>query len=230
MSSETIGINQGANEHADDPANDSGAGILIVVSSPSGGGKGTLIKRVLRTVDDLSYSVSWTTREPRAGEINGREYHFTTPDEFERMRAGGEFLESASVHNHLYGTAWSGLEATKEGRDIILEIDVQGAASVRARIPDAVSIFILPPSFDTLRERLTARASETPDNLALRLKNARAEVEHYRDFQYVILNDEVERAAGKLAGIITAERARASRNAHVARRVLTTFGADNSKV
>ena len=145
--------------HADrpaSPAEDEGRGILFVVSSPSGGGKGTLIQRVLKNVSNLSYSVSFTTRAPRNGEVNGREYFFVTPEEFERMVAANEFLEWAHVHSKQYGTSRSQVfREISEGRDIILEVDVQGAASIRALMPDAVSIFILPPSFAVLRQRLS---------------------------------------------------------------------------
>ena len=133
-------------------------GILFVISSPSGGGKGTLIRRLLEAVPGVSYSVSWTTRGSRPGEIDGVNYHFVSTDEFERMRASGGFLEWAVVHGHLYGTARSVVEQDlSEGHDIILEIDVQGAASVRATMSSVVSVFILPPSFEVLRARLTAR-------------------------------------------------------------------------
>ena len=199
-------------------------GILLVISSPSGGGKGTLIRRLLDTVQGVSYSVSWTTREARAGEIDGVSYHFVTPDEFIRMRDAGGFLEWAVVHGHLYGTARSVVEQElREGHDIILEIDVQGAANVRATLESVVSVFILPPSFEILRARLTARMTERPEELELRLRNARAEVEQYRHFDYVIVNDEIERAASQLASIVYAERARRERQEWVARRVLATF-------
>lgn len=199
-------------------------GILFVISSPSGGGKGTLIRRLLEAVPGVSYSVSWTTREARPGEIDGLNYHFVSAEEFERMRATGGFLEWAVVHSHLYGTARSVVEQDlSEGHDIILEIDVQGAASVRATMSSVVSVFILPPSFEVLRARLTARMTERPEELELRLHNARAEVEQYRHFDYLVLNDEVERAAAQLASIVHAERARCERQEWVARRVLATF-------
>src|SRR5258705_5105349 len=128
---------------------DEGRGILFVVSSPSGGGKGTLIQRVLKQVPNLSYSVSFTTRAPRNGELDGREYFFVTKDRFEEMEAAGDFLESAHVNSKLYGTARKQVvREIAEGRDIILEVDVQGAASVRSLMADSVSIFILPPSFE----------------------------------------------------------------------------------
>jgi guanylate kinase len=199
-------------------------GRLVVVSSPSGGGKGTLIRRVLKEVPNLGYSVSYTTRQARPGEINGRDYFFVTTESFMEMERAGAFLEWANVHGNLYGTARSQVERElMEGRDIILEIDVQGAKSVRALVSAAVSVFILPPSFDVLCARLTARGSERPDDLTLRLKNARGEVEHYSEFEYVIINDEAERAARQLASIIYAERARRERQEYLARRVLATF-------
>ena len=199
-------------------------GILFVISSPSGGGKGTLVRRALGALPDLSCSVSWTTRAPRPGEIDGVSYHFVTPAEFERMRASDGFLEWAVVHGNLYGTARSVVaQELSEGHDIVLEIDVQGAAVVRASMPSVVGVFILPPSYEILRARLTARMTERPDELELRLKNARGEVAQYRHFDYLILNDEVERAAAQLAAIVYAERARRERQEWVARRVLASF-------
>jgi guanylate kinase len=199
-------------------------GILFVISSPSGGGKGTLICRLLDDVQGVSYSVSWTTREARPGEIDGVSYHFVTPDEFVRMRDAGGFLEWAVVHGHLYGTARSVVaQELSEGHDIILEIDVQGAANVRAALDSVVSVFILPPSFEILRARLTARMTERPEELELRLRNARVEVEQYVHFDYVVINDVIERAATQLASIVYAERARRERQEWVARRVLATF-------
>jgi guanylate kinase len=199
-------------------------GILFVISSPSGGGKGTLIRRLLDTVPGVSYSVSWTTRAARPKEVDGLNYHFVSEEEFERMRASGGFLEWAVVHGHLYGTARSVVEQElNEGHDIVLEIDVQGAAAVRAAFDSVVSIFILPPSFEVLRVRLSARMTERQEELELRLSNARGEVEQYRHFDYVVLNDEVERAAAQLSGIVLAERARRERQEWVARRVLVSF-------
>lgn len=199
-------------------------GMLIIVSSPSGGGKGTLIRRVLKTVPNAGYSVSFTTRPPREGEINGRDYFFISEETFREMIERGEFLEWAHVHAHLYGTGraqvWKEL---KERHDIILEIDVQGAESVRSLVPGAVGVFILPPSFEILRERLVARGSERASDLSLRLRNARSEVEHYREFDYVIINDDAESAAAQLASIIYAERARRERQEQVAEEVLTSF-------
>ncbi len=198
--------------------------MLVVVSSPSGGGKGTLIRRVLKIVPDVGYSVSFTTRAPRAGERHGRNYFFVPVEEFRELAANGAFLEWAVVHGNLYGTAHAQVERElNEGRDIILEIDVQGADSVREMVSDAVTVFILPPSFEILRERLTARGSEKPDELALRLRNSRQEVEAYSRFDYVIINDDKDRAAAQLASVIYAERARLERQEEAARCVLETF-------
>jgi guanylate kinase len=187
-------------------------GMLIVVSSPSGGGKGTLIDRVLKTVPGVSFSVSYTTRAPRGSEQNGREYFFVSVSEFEAMVARGEFLEWANVYGQLYGTSLAQVERElAAGHDIILEIDVQGAASIREKIADSVSIFILPPSFELLRHRLVARGTDSPADLARRLQGAPAEVAQHKDFQYVILNDDIKRASQQLAAVIYAERARCYR-------------------
>ena len=199
-------------------------GILFVISSPSGGGKGTLVRRILTHMPRLGYSVSWTTRAPRQGEAQGRDYHFVTTEEFAAARERGEFLEWASVHGNFYGTSLKVVERElAAGRDIVLEIDVQGAASVRRLGIEAVSVFILPPSFEIMRRRLTGRQSEKADALALRLRNSRGEVEHYREFDYLVLNDDVDRAATQLASIVYAERARRVRQERLAERVLATF-------
>jgi guanylate kinase len=199
-------------------------GILFVISSPSGGGKGTLIRRILTHMPRLGYSVSWTTRAPRQGEKNGRDYHFVSPEEFEAARERGEFLEWANVHGNLYGTSLKVVERElAAGRDIVLEIDVQGADTVRRVGIEAVSIFILPPSFEILRRRLIGRQSENSEALAVRLQNSRGEVEDYRKFDYLVLNDDVERAATQLAAIVYAERARRPRQERLAERVLATF-------
>jgi guanylate kinase len=189
-----------------------GRGMLIVVSSPSGGGKGTLIDRVLKTVPDLAISVSYTTRAPRGSEENGREYFFVDETAFRAMIERGDFLEWADVYGHLYGTSASQVEQERvTGRDIILEIDVQGAESIRRKVRDAISIFILPPSFDLLRNRLVARATDSAADLERRLKGAPTEVAQYKMFDYLILNDDINRASQQLAAVIYAERARCDR-------------------
>ena len=202
----------------------SGRGMLIVVSSPSGGGKETLIRRVLKTVPDVGYSVSYTTRAPREGEENGRQYFFVSVEVFRAMADAGELLEWAVVHGNLYGTSHERVQhELSEGRDIILEIDVQGANNVRNLVADAVMIFVLPPSFEILSERLKNRGSEQPDELAIRMRNACKEVEEYRRFDYIIINDDADRAANQLAAVIYAERARLQRQEETASRVIETF-------
>ncbi len=199
-------------------------GILFVVSSPSGGGKGTLIQRVLNSLPNLSYSVSYTTRRPRPGEVNGQEYFFVSSEEFEEMIAGDEFLEWAQVHGRLYGSSRSQVATEiNEGRDIILEVDVQGAASVRKLIPESASIFILPPSFEILRQRLIARGTDSAEELELRLRNAPEELKDYATFDYVIINDDVEIAAAKLAAVVAAERVRLTRQQPFIQRVVEAF-------
>jgi guanylate kinase len=202
----------------------SGHGMLIVVSSPSGGGKGTLIDRVLKTVPGVSYSISYTTRAPRPGEQNGREYFFVSTAEFEAMVGRGELLEWANVYGYLYGTSRAQVEQERAaGHDIILEIDVQGAASIRRLVADEVTVFILPPSFALLRQRLVARGTDSPADLERRLRGAPAEVQQYKDFQYVILNDDINRASAQLASVIYAERARRQRQEDRLKSALSDF-------
>jgi len=208
------------------PAAEEGRGILFVVSSPSGGGKGTLIQRMLKKTPNLSYSVSFTTRAPRTGEVDGREYFFVTTEEFERMVVANEFLEWAHVHGKLYGTSRNQVfREISEGRDIVLEVDVQGATSIRALMPDAVSIFILPPSFEVLRQRLLDRGTDSPDELNLRLHNAPGELKDYAAFQYLIINDDADRAADVLSAIVHAERARSYRQEPRVKHIVQAFTA-----
>lgn len=204
-------------------------GNLIIISSPSGGGKGTLIKEVMESVPDVGYSVSYTTRRPRSGEEHGRHYYFVSSAEFQNQIASDGFLEYAEVHGNMYGTSREQTERmTAEGKDVILEIDVQGADAVMAKVPDAVSIFILPPSFEVLKARLTTRATEGSEELALRLRNSYGEVIQYSKFKYVIVNDEVMSAARNLGAIIQAERQRRDRQEESIRGILDSF--DPSKL
>src|SRR5262245_53354267 len=201
-------------------------GILFVVSSPSGGGKGTLVDRLLKAVPDLSFSISYTTRTPRDGEVNGREYFFVTRQEFEGMMKVDEFLESAEVHSNLYGTSRQQvLEQTAAGHDIVLEVDVQGAASVRKLALDSVSIFIVPPSFELLQKRLLARGTDSPAQLEIRLRKAPEELKDYKLFDYVIINDDLDRAAAQLTAIVWAERTRRTRQEQIIGEVLRSFPA-----
>lgn len=199
-------------------------GNLIIISSPSGGGKGTLIREVLDIVPHTGYSVSLTTRSPRYGEENGRHYHFVSVEEFEAHRDRNGFLEYAEVHGNFYGTSLEQTERiANSGDDVILEIDVQGAATVLAKVPDAVSIFILPPSFEVLNARLTARATEDVNDLRLRLSNSADEVKQYDHFHYVVVNDEIASASRKIAAIIMAERQRPHRQNDVIQGILDSF-------
>lgn len=199
-------------------------GTLIIISSPSGGGKGTIIREVLKSLPDVAYSISFTTRKIREGEENGREYFFISRAEFEDLVKRDEFLEYAEVHGNLYGTSKSQVNSELEkGRDIILEIDVQGAENVMRKFPSAVSVFILPPSFNILRQRLIARGTETEETLALRLKNGFEEVQKFSSFQYVIVNDEIVQAVKNLETIILAERLRSIRQNEVIQGILDSF-------
>ena len=202
------------------------SGTLLIISAPSGGGKGTLIKRLLSMRPNVGYSISFTTRAPRPGEVHGREYFFVTRADFENLVATGGFIEWAEVHGNFYGTGRAQVEAEiAAGHDIILEIDVQGAAQVRRLGLDAVSIFIMPPSYAVLAQRLAGRNTESAAQVALRLANAHREVLEYQHFAYVIINDEVERASAQLAAIVDAEHARRTRQIQVLAQVLATFAA-----
>jgi guanylate kinase len=187
-------------------------GILFILSAPSGAGKTTLSRQILHSVPDLHMSISYTTRPPRAGEINGQDYHFITEDRFLSLRAAGAFAEWAQVHGFLYGTARAPLdEAFNVGHDVLLDIDVQGARQIKAQYAQAVSIFVLPPSWQELERRLCQRATDAGDVIARRLQRAREETGELFSYDYWLVNDQVEHAAGLLCGIIMAERARVSR-------------------
>ncbi|MEJ7860226.1 MAG: guanylate kinase [Pyrinomonadaceae bacterium] len=203
-------------------------GNLIIVSSPSGGGKGTLIKEVLKVLPNIGYSISFTTREIRGREENGRDYFFVGKAQFEELIKKGEFLEFAEVHGNFYGTSMSFVKAEIDsGRDVVLEIDVQGADSVRKTFPEAVSIFILPPSFEVLRKRLTARATEKKADLNLRLKNSFREVERFEEFEYIVINNEVTKATIDLKTIILAERLKRIRQSGSIKAILDSFNASS---
>jgi guanylate kinase len=204
-------------------------GNLIIISSPSGGGKGTLIKEVLKTVPNIGYSVSYTTRRMRDGEENGRDYFFVSRAEFSGLIETAEFLEFAEVHGNLYGTSVNQIQQEiSGGNDVILEIDVQGAESIRRKMPDAVGIFIMPPSFEVLRQRLTSRATEKKEDLSLRLRNSINEVRQYEYFDYVVVNNEVKAATSNLQNIILAERLRRIRQTETIQGILDSF--DISKI
>jgi guanylate kinase len=188
------------------------SGTLYIVSAPSGAGKTSLVKALLAADPNVRKSISYTTRKPRPGEQDGREYHFVDPETFEAMVARAAFLECATVHGNRYGTSRDCvLEHTGKGEDIVLEIDWQGAAQVRRLHPQVVSVFILPPSLADLEDRLKDRAQDGDDIVRQRLAAAPGENAHFEEFDYVIINDDFNRAALDLASIIRAERLKLTR-------------------
>lgn len=182
-------------------------GLLFVVTAPSGAGKSSLIKGLLAADRAVALSVSYTTRAPRRGETDGREYHFVDAHRFEAMLERGEFLESAEVHGHRYGTSQKSIEQTRaSGRDLVLEIDWQGAEQVRRLHPDAIGIFILPPSMAELERRLRARAQDSEPVIQRRLHNAAEEMTHAVEFKYAIINKDFDEALQDLKAIVRTER------------------------
>lgn len=190
------------------------SGLLFIVAAPSGAGKSSLVSAVLAQDPNLMLSISHTTRAPRPGEADGREYHFVDRATFVRMIEAGEFLESAEVHGNLYGTSQAQIRGVREaGRDVVLEIDWQGAQQVRRIFPDAIGIFILPPSMAELERRLRARNQDPEDVIRLRLAAATAEVAHASEFDYVIINNDFGEAVKDLAAVLRASRLRLGRQA-----------------
>ncbi|TXG79380.1 MAG: guanylate kinase [Rhodocyclaceae bacterium] len=184
-------------------------GCLFIVAAPSGAGKTTLVRELLARDSAVKLSVSFTTRKPRVGERDGVDYHFVTREQFQCMREQGDFLESAEVHGNLYGTSRVWIEGEMgAGRDILLEIDWQGARQVRAVFGDAVGIFILPPSIEELERRLVGRGLDAADVIARRLSNARNEMKHVGGFDYVIINKELHTAVDELVWVVRAARLR----------------------
>src|SRR5262245_9810996 len=200
------------------------AGNLIIVSAPSGAGKTTLVGEVLNRDGLVKPSISYTSRSPRKGEQHGVHYNFIAPEEFEAMIARGDFLEWAEVHGNFYGTSRKLVENIRAGGfDVILTIDVQGAQQARENFPDAISVFILPPAYEAMVQRLNARGTNPSEDLQLRLKNARREIAECSKFDYIIINDYLDRAVNELASIIVAERCRRHRRASIAEQILRTF-------
>jgi guanylate kinase len=198
--------------------------ILIVVSGPSGAGKSTVLARALAEMDRLRFSISHTTRKPRPGEKDGIEYHFSTRPKFLSMKDSGQFLEWAEVHGELYGTARSEYDRAREqGVDLLLDVDVQGAAQVRAQFPDAVSIFIMPPSYKALERRLRGRGPEDEAQFRRRLDAAREELSLYRQYKFAIVNEHLEDSVEELKSVIRAARCRTDRVDGLAQGILGTF-------
>jgi len=187
-------------------------GNLFIVSAPSGGGKTSLVKALLEAEPELRLSVSYTTREARPGEVNGRAYHFIAQREFEQMLEAGDFLESAVIYGNRYGTSQKWIERElSDGHDVLLEIDWQGAQQVRRLMRQVVSIFILPPSLEVLESRLRGRGQDSAEVVGRRLSAAREEISHVSEYDYVIINDDFNRAALDLRSIIRAERLKLAR-------------------
>jgi guanylate kinase len=198
-------------------------GMLIVVTGPSGCGKSTILRQVFKDIRGLRFSVSHTTRPRRPSEQDGREYHFVAKEEFERMIARNRFLEWAEVHGHFYGTAKSEVAAKGKGADVVLDIDVQGARQVRDRRPDAVFVFIMPPRASELRRRLRDRGEDTPEVIRRRIRNAKTEVREVGLFDYVLINDRLDRAVLELEAIILSARCRTDHRMAEIKPILATF-------
>jgi guanylate kinase len=181
--------------------------IVYIISAPSGSGKSTLVNELLKKVSNLEFSISYTTRAPRGSESNGRQYYFVSRPEFEKMIRDGEFLEHAEVFGNYYGTARRFLhEAEQNGRDLLLDIDVQGAAQIQQKLPDATSIFILPPNRKTLEERLRKRSEDSEAVMQHRLNKASREIESYDRYNYILVNDQLEDSIRALRTIVRGER------------------------
>jgi guanylate kinase len=189
--------------------------IVYIISAPSGSGKSTLVNELLGLVPDLDFSISYTTRAPRGSERNGKQYHFVTRDEFGRMVRDDQFLEFADVFGNCYGTARRFLkEAEQNGHDLLLDIDVQGAAQIQKKLPEAVSIFVLPPDKQTLERRLRKRGEDSAKVICRRLDTATREIEQYDKYNYILINDQLEKSVKSLKAIVLAERLQHSSHTH----------------
>jgi guanylate kinase len=197
---------------------------VFIISAPSGSGKSTLVHRLLQSVPGLTFSISYTTRPPRPLETNGVDYNFISRADFEERLAKGEFLEYAEVYGNYYGTHRSTFEqAAHQGRDLVLDIDVQGARQLKVAIPEAHSIFVLPPSRVVLEQRLRARSQDSEEVIQRRLQSAAEEVRNYTQYDYVLINREIEESVVSLASIVKAERLRTARMEEEVRPILKSF-------
>lgn len=199
-------------------------GLLMVISAPSGTGKTTVVDRLVETTPGLSRSRSYTSRPARAGEVDGVDYNFVSRQRFDELVAADAFLEWADIFGNRYGTVRADTEATlSEGRDLVLTIDVQGARQVRSRMPEAVGVFVLPPSYAILATRLRGRNKDSETSIVTRLETARAEVDAVQEYDYVVVNDRLERCVDEVRAVIIAERARLSRRGDVVAPIIATF-------
>ena len=199
-------------------------GTLYIISAPSGAGKTSLVKKLITKMDDLIVSVSHTTRQTRDGEVHGKDYFFVDVETFRTMQGENAFLECAQVFDNFYGTAQQTVEANlTQGHDVILEIDWQGAEQVRRLMPDSVSIFILPPSIETLRQRLEARGKDNSEIIERRMQDAVTEMSHYPEFDYLIVNDSFSEALDALKSIVASNRLKQSRQSHKLQVLLTSL-------
>ena len=199
-------------------------GNVFVVSAPSGAGKSTLVQRLLRSVPELVFSISFTTRKPRPGEVDGRDYFFISDERFDAMVRDGGLVEWVQVYGHRYGTGREWLDTVlATGQDVLLDIETTGAQNLRRAIPDANMIFILPPSAASLEARLRSRGKDSEEQVAIRMRHARHEMELYPAYDFLVLNDDLELAYRQFEGIILATRAARERMAPVARRILEGF-------
>jgi guanylate kinase len=199
---------------------------VFIISAPSGSGKSTLVHRLLQSVPNLAFSISYTTRLPRGAEKNGVDYNFLSRQQFEERLQRNEFLEYAEVYGNYYGTHRSSIDnAIRDHKDLVLDIDVQGARQLKVAIPEAITIFVLPPSREVLEQRLRARSQDSEEVIQRRLKAAAEEVRNYIQYDYVLINREIEESAGRLATIVRAERMRRVPLQDEVERILESFGA-----
>jgi guanylate kinase len=203
---------------------------VFIISAPSGSGKSTLVHQLLKTVPDLAFSISYTTRPPRPAETNGVDYKFISRKDFEERLARSEFLEYAEVFGNYYGTNRETFEqATHQGKDLVLDIDVQGARQLKVAIPQAISIFVLPPSREVLEQRLRTRSQDSEEVIQRRLRGAAEEVQNYTQYDFVLINREIEESSARLASIVKSERLRKARMEEEVRPILESFKIDHER-
>ena len=206
------------------PVNVQMRGNLFVVVAPSGAGKTSLVNALLEQEPNIKLSISYTTRAPRSGEKHARDYHFVSRKAFEEMIAAADFLEHANVYGNYYGTHRTSIDhAVRDRKDLVLDIDVQGARQLKSKLPEAVTVFILPPSKRVLEERLRARGEDRVDVIERRLRDAAKEIENYRAYDYVLINRELEESAARLTSIVRAERLRKAKMEEEVRPILESF-------